>query len=103
MTSVIALTQFIFIALGTLGTTIMVKVSDHPQILFAGQASNSLAGFLAAQSIWFLAIPIFWTAYGVASGIVKKGLFRPEVANPVGILVCVAIFATYATAIIFNV
>jgi len=101
MTPVIALTQFIFIALGTLGVTIMVKTSDHPPMVFAGQF-ESFAGFLASQSVWFLALPIFWIAYGVASDVVKKGIFRPQVAQPVGIGLCVLIFLVYSYAIIFD-
>jgi hypothetical protein len=99
MPTVIALTQFILLTLGTLGVNIMAKASMHDVAL--GVKAHSLAGFLVNYSIWLFLVPVVWTVYARVSMIWKKGFFSPNVAQAIGVALIVFIIALYGYAIFF--
>lgn len=100
MTQIIALTQFVFIALGTMAVNILVKISSHETVI--GQSASSVPGFLANNGIWLFLIPILWTAFAHLSGFLQKSYFTTRIAHPVGIALAVGIFFVYAYAIYFS-
>ena len=100
MTIIIALTQFVFIALGTMAVNILVKVTSHETVM--GQSAETLKGFLANYGIWLLMIPIIWTAFAHASALIGKGVFRTKIAHPIGIALTVIIFVVYGYAIFID-
>lgn len=99
MTRTIALTQFVFIALGTLAVTILAKVRQ-PELVI-GSGGENLRLVLAANGVWLLIFPVLWMVYGVAAEVVDRGAFRRQIADVVGIIICVALFLLYGYAVIF--
>jgi hypothetical protein len=98
MLQIIALTQFVFLALGSMGVTVLLKASGYPVGSMADYPRLSL--FLMQNSVWLLLIPIFWSAYGYASLKLERGFVSSKFAVPVGIVLTALIFATYAFAIV---
>ena len=98
MLQIIALTQFVFLALGSMGVTVLLKASGYP----IGSLSDypQLSLFLMQNSVWLLLIPIFWSAYAYAAQKIERGVVSSRVAIPAGIGLTAVIFATYAVAII---
>ena len=98
MLQIIALTQFVFLALGSMGVTVLLRASGYP----IGNASDypQLSLFLMENSVWLLLIPIFWSAYAYAGRKIERGLVSSKVAVPVGIALTVLIFVVYAFAIV---
>jgi hypothetical protein len=98
MLQIIALTQFVFLALGSMGVTILLKASGYP----IGSVTNypRLSLFLMQNSVWLLLIPIFWSAYAYAALKLERGFVSSKFAIPVGIALTAFIFATYAFAIV---
>ena len=100
MTHIIALTQFVFIALGTMAVNILVKTTAHNTVL--GQDSHTLAGFLANNGIWLFLIPIVWTAFAHLSNFLQKSYFTTRIAHPIGIVLTICIFLVYTYAVFFS-
>jgi hypothetical protein len=98
MLQIIALTQFVFLALGSMGVTVLLKASGYPIGSMTDYPRLSL--FLMQNSVWLLLIPIFWSAYGYASLKIERGFVSSKFAIPVGIALTAFIFATYAFAIV---
>jgi hypothetical protein len=99
MPTVIALTQFILLTLGTLGVNIMAKASMHDVAL--GDSAHTLPDFLVNYSIWLFLIPVLWTFYAKLSDFWKKGVFSPNIARAVGVALIVFLIALYGYAIFF--
>ncbi len=100
MTNIIALTQFVFIALGTMAANILVKTGAQQTTL--GQGSETLNGFLANNGIWLLLVPIVWTAFAHACTLLRRGDLVTKIVHPVGIALTAAIFVLYAYAVYFS-
>jgi hypothetical protein len=98
MLQIIALTQFVFLALGSMGVTVLLKASGYP--IGSMQDYPRLSLFLMQNSVWLLLIPIFWSAYAYASQKIERGIVSSKVAIPVGIGLTVFIFVAYAFAIV---
>ena len=98
MLQIIALTQFVFLALGSMGVTVLLKASGYP--IGSPKDYPQLSLFLMQNSVWLLLIPIFWSAYAYASLKIERGFVASKLAIPVGIALTVLIFATYAFAIV---
>lgn len=98
MLQIIALTQFVFLALGSMGVTVLLRASGYP----IGSLSDypQLSLFLMENSVWLLLIPIFWSAYAYAGNKVERGIVSSKVAIPVGIGITALIFVVYAFAIV---
>lgn len=98
MTNIIALTQFVFISLGTMAVNILAKIDSHQTVI--GQNASSLKEFLANNGIWLLLIPIIWTAFAHGCTLLQKGYLTTKIAHPLGIALTVAIFLVYGYAIV---
>jgi hypothetical protein len=98
MLQIIALTQFVFLALGSMGVTVLLKASGYP--IGSPKDYPQLSLFLVQNSVWLLLIPIFWSAYAYASLKLERGVVSSKFAIPVGIALTAFIFATYAFAIV---
>lgn len=96
---IIALTQFVFIALGTLTINILIKAEGYPY----GDLSTypRLSVFLANNGIWLLIIPIVWAALAVAIDALRKPL-AARALNSLGTCVTTAIFLVYAAAVFLH-
>ncbi len=98
MALVIALTQFAFIALGTLALNILVKTSGNSAYL--GTASGGLAGFLVTSGVWLLLVPVVWLLLAA----LLRRLGRPDagagIIQAVGIAVSALIFVVYTYAVL---
>ena len=98
MLQIIALTQFVFIALGSMGITVLLKASGYP--IGSMKDYPRLSLFLMQNSVWLLLLPILWSAYGYASQKLQRGFVSTKVAMPVGVGLAALIFLTYAWAIV---
>jgi hypothetical protein len=98
MLQIIALTQFIFLALGSMGVTVLLKASGYP--IGVERDYPALSLFLMKNAIWLLLVPILWSAYAYASQKLQRGFVSSKVAIPIGIGLAALIFLTYAWAII---
>ena len=90
MLQIIALTQFVFLALGSMGVTVLLKASGYP--LGSMKDYPALSLFLMQSSVWLLLVPILWSAYAYASQKLQRGFVSSKVAIPVGIGLTVLIF-----------
>jgi hypothetical protein len=98
MLQIIALTQFVFLALGSMGVTVLLKASGYPIGSLKDYPQLSL--FLMENSVWLLLIPIFWSAYAYAGAKIERGIVSSKVAIAVGIAITALIFVVYAFAIV---
>ncbi|MGA7214607.1 MAG: hypothetical protein WCE49_16390 [Terrimicrobiaceae bacterium] len=98
MLQIIALTQFVFLALGSMGVTVLLKASGYP--IGSVKDYPALSLFLMQNSVWLLLVPIVWSAYAYASRKLERGFVSSKVAVPIGIGLTVLIFITYAWAIV---
>jgi hypothetical protein len=98
MLQIIALTQFIFLALGSMGVTVLLKASGYP--IGSENEYPALSLFLMQNSVWLLLVPIFWSAFAYAAQKIQRGFVSSKVAIPLGIGLAGFIFVTYAFAII---
>jgi hypothetical protein len=90
MIIVFALTQFVFLTLGTIFLKGMVNANGDI-------TSSSYFQFLDQNWIWFFLLPVAWTAYALVSYNVNKGPFTPAVARILGIALsgfCLLFFAS---------
>ncbi len=96
MVRVIALTQFIFVALGSIAVIVMLHAQTIP-----GELSHGLRHFLSEHTLWMLAVPIVWSV--IANAVISQtGQVRGAVAGVrvSGIALLVAIIATYGWLIL---
>jgi hypothetical protein len=98
MLQIIALTQFVFLALGSMGVTVLLKASGYP--IGSPKDYPQLSLFLMENSVWLLLIPIFWSAYAYAGMTIERGIVSSKVAIAVGIALTALIFVVYAFAIV---
>jgi hypothetical protein len=98
MLQIIALTQFIFLALGSMGITVLLKASGYPIGSLTDYPALSL--FLMQNSIPLLMVPVFWSAYAYASLKLQRGFVSTKFAIPVGMGLAALIFIIYAIAIV---
>lgn len=88
----IGLTQFVFLALGSMALHVITKVTDRP---------TAFAAFLVQHSWWLVIVPAAWVFYDQVSTHVAKGVFQTRVSRPVGALIAAGILVAYAVAIFF--
>ena len=90
MTNVLALTQFAFLALGTLAMIAISRVQGADP----SQAA-AIRAFLAHHAIWLLAIPLaWWVIASVAENLVRNA-FALRVIQASGVLLAIAIAVVY--------
>lgn len=97
MNIAIALAQFIMLALAVMASHILVNsgsVSSPPETL-----SDTVTTFVAAQGLWFLAIPAAWLLFAGWCDKTKSRL--APVAQPIGAGLAVAILAVIVLVLAF--
>jgi hypothetical protein len=90
MITVFALTQFVFLILGTIFLKGIVNANGDI-------ASSLYFQFLDKNWPWFFLIPIVWIAYTQTSYKVNKAPFTPTIARVIGLIlsgVCLLFFAS---------
>lgn len=97
---VIALTQFVFLALGTLAINILIKAEGYPN----GDLSTypALAVFLSNNGVWLLLIPVGWICLALGADSLSNKTLSEKVMIPLGVLLAVGIFITYAAEVILR-
>jgi hypothetical protein len=98
MLQVIALTQFIFLALGSMGVTVLLKASGYP--IGSVRDYPALSLFLMQNTVSLLMVPLVWSAYAYASQKLERGFVSTRIATPLGVGLAILIFVTYAAAIL---
>lgn len=94
MLSLIAITQGVFVALGTMAMIVLTKADPD-----SADALASFREFFAKQGLWLLLIPVVWFLTAQLIVRQKPGLERS--ANLSGIALAVIILLTYGWVIIF--
>jgi hypothetical protein len=91
MIRVIAITQFVFLALGAFTINVIVRsgVQDVPP----------LSGFLARYGGWFLVLPVLWMALASICESVNRGVLTQRTAQATGVFLAAAILGVYIYAI----
>ena len=95
MIQVIALTQFAFVALGSISILVLSRAQT-----VANVGEDHLRHFLAAHTLWRLVVPIAWSIF---ARVVLKQSSKPAVSNVVqgsGIALSVLIVAVYGWLIL---
>lgn len=89
---VIGLTQFVFLALGLMILTILVKVSTISREI------TPLAGFLTSHGLGLAMIPLVWALF--AAVFTQRGPVAGKCATVSGIILAVAIAVVFTIAIL---
>lgn len=89
---VIGLTQFVFMALGLMVLTILVKVTT------VSHQVTPLADFLTTHRLWLVIVPLIWAL--IAVGFARLGPTASRIANATGILLAIAIGIIFTAAIL---
>jgi hypothetical protein len=90
MTNVIALTQFAFIALGTLAMIALSRVQGEDP----SQAAL-LRAFLAHNAIWMLCVPLAWWVFAQLAENFCRHAVVLRLVQASGVLLAIAIVAFY--------
>ena len=94
MTTVLALTQLVFLALGTMFLKGMVNAN--------GNITSSLYfQFLDKNWPWLFLLPVAWIAYAQISYHVNKGPFAVAVARAIGIVLTGICFVYFGSVMAF--
>lgn len=94
MLSLIAITQAVFVALGTMAMIVLTKADPASADALAG-----VRAFFAKQGLWLLLIPVVW--FLTAQLIVRQKPGTERAANSTGIALAVLILLTYGWVILF--
>jgi hypothetical protein len=94
MLSVIAITQAVFVALGTMAMIVLSKADPDSVDSF-----DRLRGFLASQGLWLLLIPVAW--FITAQFLVRRKPGVEPAANGSGIAIAGALLIAYGLVILF--
>lgn len=94
MLSIIAITQAVFVALGTMAVIVLTKADPANADSLA-----SLRLFFADRGLWLLLIPVIW--FLTAQLIVRQKPSTERAANSSGILIAVLILLAYGWMILF--
>lgn len=98
-TSVIAITQFVLLALGSMALRVLRNANA-----LEGESTphSALALFLVDNIWWLVLIPAVWALYANIAGRVNRGPLSLPVAHGVGIVLIAAIVVIYALPIVFS-
>lgn len=97
-TSVIAITQFVFLALGSMALRVLMNANA---IEDSSQHAN-LALFLVANSWWLVLLPVAWALYANIAGRVNWGPLSLPVAHGVGVVMIAVIALVFTLTIVFS-
>lgn len=90
MANVIALTQFVFVALGSAAVIALSRAQGYNT-----SPLQDMRMFAASNALWLLAIPLFWWVLAQVALNVGKGPLTQRVVQTTGILLSAAILAYY--------
>jgi uncharacterized membrane protein YgdD (TMEM256/DUF423 family) len=90
MANVIALTQFVFLALGSAGVIALSRVQGY-----ATDTIHDVRLFVASHALWLLAIPLLWWVFAQVTLNLGKGEFSVRFVQATGVLLSAAILAFY--------
>jgi len=96
MANVIALTQFVFVALGNAGMIALSRAQGH-----ASNTVHEMRVFVASHALWLLAIPLLWWVFAQVTLNLGKGKFAAGFVQATGVLLGAAIIAFYGWLIFF--
>lgn len=92
VTCVIGITQFVFLSIGLMVLTILVKVSTvHLQ-------PTALAQFLTANGLWLAALPLLWSLLAAVIG--SRGATQRMIMVISGVVLAAAIAVAFTIAIL---
>lgn len=95
MARIIALTQFVFVSLGTMALTILMKTQpDH-----AGMA-HDLRAFLTQYGLWMLLIPVVWTMCAEITQYISSSENTLRALHTSGIIIAGAVLVLYGWLIV---
>lgn len=95
MARIIALTQFVFVSLGTMALTILMKTqSDH-----VGLAHN-MREFLTSYGLWMLLIPVVWTFCAEIVQYLSTSPVTLRALNTSGIIIASLVLVVYGWLIL---
>lgn len=90
MANVIALTQFVFIALGSAGVIALSRAQGY-----AAGTVHDMRLLVASHALWLLAIPLFWWVFAQVTLNLGRGSFSLRFVQATGVLLAAAIVAFY--------
>lgn len=90
MPNVIALTQFVFVALGSAAVIVLSRAQGLSEGLV-----HDLRIYMAHHAIWFLAVPLFWWVFAWAALNVSKGAAVARIVQSSGVLLGAGILGFY--------
>lgn len=90
MPNVIALTQFVFIALGSAAVIVLSRAQG-----LAPSLVHDLRIYMANHAIWALAVPLLWWVFAWAILNVTKGVVVQKIVQASGVLLGAAILVFY--------
>ena len=91
MCRVIALTQFVFVTLGTMALMILMKTPAHHS-----GVSQTLRVFLSQYGLWMLLIPVVWVTMAEVVQRGSPGERALQVLQASGILIAAAMLVVYS-------
>jgi len=95
MPRIIALTQFVFVSLGTMALTILMKTQpDHTG------GAHQIRVFLTQYGLWMLLIPVIWTLCAEITQYASSSNRTLRMLQASGVLIAVAVFVLYGWLII---
>lgn len=97
MIRVVAITQFVFLALGAFAINVIVRSGNYSQ-----KTPPHLSIFLAHYGGWLLVLPVIWMAYASICQTTERGPFSTKGAQVVGVLLAAGILAVYSYAILWQ-
>lgn len=95
MIRVIALTQFVFVTLGSVAAIILVRAET-----VATTEIGRLRMFLAEHGLWLILIPIAWVVLAEASVAMSRKAATARVVQASGVLLAAVILAIYGWVIV---
>lgn len=95
MTRVTALTQFVFVALGTMALTILLKTA-HTHTGFA----QDLRLFLVNKGLWMFLVPVGYAVVAEVALHASSGKAMERILQGLGVVIAAALLATYGWLIL---
>jgi len=95
MITVIALTQFAFIALGLMAVKIIYMAHSTTQTLYGYTL------FLERYGFWLFVVPFLWMFYAQSSMMLKRSIFQPKIARAVGVGISVVVVLLFLLVTLF--
>lgn len=92
MARVISLTQFVFVSLGTMALTILVKTQPDQ----GGGLAQQLRAFLVQYGLWMLLIPVIWTFVAEITQYASSDKRTLGILQASGVIIAAAVLVLYS-------